>query len=90
MVLSFRAREEGALGFVGLDRNGREAESAIERVAGAAVIDPVGEDREGNPAGIRPAGAFLEVPAIVALRHFILGPLAKQIPPLQASPSGWG
>ena len=90
VVRSIRAREEGALGFVGLDRNGREAESAIERIARAAVIDLVGEDREGNPTGIGPAGAFLEVTAVVALRHFILGPLAKHIPLLQASPSGWG
>ena len=90
MEPSFRAREKRALGFVSLDRNGREAESAIERIARAAVIDLVGEDRERNPAGIGPAGAFLEVTAVVALRHFILGPLAKHIPLLQASPSGWG
>lgn len=71
MDLAGSIGEEGALGGVGLDREGLEAKSAIERIPLSAVIDLVGEDGEGNAARIGAASAILTVAAVMALGRLI-------------------
>ena len=60
--------EQGPLRRVGVEADGGEADAVVEGML-RAVVDLVGEDREGDAAGVGGAGSAAAVDAVGALRR---------------------